>query len=782
MLGLVFLLVAAVLGAAVVRIATHGAASIVEEISAGTCVGWIIATMAAYAAARVAGELSRELMLCVTAALAVAVVAALIVARRVKTRARDLASPSSKPWPLAVLLIVLVPLFFVLFETRMLQQRADGLYSGGTSQYDMAFHIAISTSFLYGRNFPPTYPVLPPEPLLYPPLPDFLTAALVSGGLSFHAALVVTGVTLATVIAVIFYSLAARLIGSMQRRAAPHAAAAIATALFLLNGGYAFVSDTQLRWTNILVDGFLPQRTSLFGIPSALLVFGVFGIVWSRLEERRREAWSEWRLLAAAGLLTAALPLFHAHSYLALCLVSAFLFILQPRPIWVAFWVPAVLPAIGYLATAASHLNRGDNFRLQPGWLATGATSWPLALLENFGLPLLLLIPAWLSAPAGWRRFYLAFVALLGVALVLVFSPNDTDNLKLIVYWFAATSVLIGRWLANLAKRPTGFAVAAALMIASVSPAAVQIVREPTTQARMFTPAEQEVAEFVRHHTRPDALFLTAPTLHHAIVSLGGRATLRGPTSWLWSHGYNFRSREADVRRIYAGASDAAQLLDRYHVDHVYVGEAERQDLRANDEFFAARFPLLYDNAGIRIYDTRSDSRRAGGRDHQPPSPELSQQLRHDPAMWLLEFPRVSYFVYRLYLTTLGKPPRYGECLVDLETLGRGLYVGKPGWESRLQRNKRALVADWLTRHPGGKPVDDLLAAIDERELYRREYDRAYLLMHYFGYLRRNPDDPPDRSMAGFEFWLADLQRTRDYRAISRAFLESTEYKQRALE
>ena len=60
---------------------------------------------------------------------------------------------------------------------------------------------------------------------------------------------------------------------------------------------------------------------------------------------------------------------------------------------------------------------------------------------------------------------------------------------------------------------------------------------------------------------------------------------------------------------------------------------------------------------------------------------------------------------------------------------------------------------------------------------YARDYNAASLLCHYFGYLRRNPDDPPDRDLAGYNFWLRQLDRTKDYRGITRAFLEADEYK-----
>lgn len=53
----------------------------------------------------------------------------------------------------------------------------------------------------------------------------------------------------------------------------------------------------------------------------------------------------------------------------------------------------------------------------------------------------------------------------------------------------------------------------------------------------------------------------------------------------------------------------------------------------------------------------------------------------------------------------------------------------------------------------------------------------AYVLIHYFGYLHRNPDDAPDNNLAGYNFWLNELNHTGDYRSLSRVFIESGEYK-----
>jgi hypothetical protein len=54
--------------------------------------------------------------------------------------------------------------------------------------------------------------------------------------------------------------------------------------------------------------------------------------------------------------------------------------------------------------------------------------------------------------------------------------------------------------------------------------------------------------------------------------------------------------------------------------------------------------------------------------------------------------------------------------------------------------------------------------------------------MQYFGYLRRNANDPPDTNFDGFNFWLAKLnQFDGNYveAEMVKAFISSIEYRQR---
>ena len=66
---------------------------------------------------------------------------------------------------------------------------------------------------------------------------------------------------------------------------------------------------------------------------------------------------------------------------------------------------------------------------------------------------------------------------------------------------------------------------------------------------------------------------------------------------------------------------------------------------------------------------------------------------------------------------------------------------------------------------------------VDDPRFVEKEQYRSLLALHYFGYLRRNPDDPPDGDLRGFNFWLQDLERHHDVSRLSLAFKVTGEYR-----
>ena len=88
----------------------------------------------------------------------------------------------------------------------------------------------------------------------------------------------------------------------------------------------------------------------------------------------------------------------------------------------------------------------------------------------------------------------------------------------------------------------------------------------------------------------------------------------------------------------------------------------------------------------------------------------------------------------------------------------------------------------------GATPSDNIKRASVVRSvaenaiLQQREFNKAFVLMQYFGYLQRNPDDPPDTDISGYNFWLGKLnQFNGDFvnAEMVKAFISAGEYRQR---
>lgn len=847
MIGAILLLGAALLGIGIIRRLFALQLNSAEQALWGLVLGWSVTTAVAYCLARMTGSLSLASII----PLLLFVWVGAILCWLPTLRGNDPSGPLiwERPFtPLIVVLCLFAPLLVRLFATHMLQAGTDGgIYSGGESTYyDMAYHSALTTSFVYGANFPPVYPPFPPAPLLYPFLPDFLTALLIATGWDLHAALVWTAVPLSLALIGIFYFFAMRLVtmAGADHRLGEGRIAAIATLIFFLNGGLGFIYFVQdwresgsgfwhflsnlsvnythlpargLVWPNIIVDMLLPQRASLFGLSLGLIILSCFAIAWR--QEDDVDKWTGPKSLCVAGIVTGLLPFFHLHSYIAVGLISGVLFLLRPRRVWLLFWLPAVVIALPRFPEFFHDLAGIGFARFQPGWRGQDEPSWILFWLRNVGLPAILVLPAWATAARQIRRFYIAFVALLGLALLVVLSPNDYDNLKLMVYWYAATAVLIALWLYRLVRRSVVWVFSAVLLVASILSGALAIAAELRSSRLMFSPDEVAAATFVKAQTAPHSLFLTAPSLHQPVLSLAGRRVVRGPTAWLWSHGYPFAEREADVRTIYAGRDDAIELMRYYRVDYIYVGQHERDELKANRDFFDRAFPVAYRNAGITIYDGRK--LKEGDSPVSPvyPPREYASRLDRDPAQILVEFPLVAYEVYRLRKVAFGATPRYRDLLPDLRSVGHNLYPGRSGWQQTLENNERSFVQEIVEQSPfrerydkmtdkayiaalyanaGLQPSAEEAAALlnsltahqdtrvtilrrvaSDRRLFRRDYNAAYVLCHYFSYLKRDPDEAPDHDLTGFDFWRQQLDRNRDYRGLTRAFLEADEYLRR---
>jgi subtilisin family serine protease len=197
-----------------------------------------------------------------------------------------------------------------------------------------------------------------------------------------------------------------------------------------------------------------------------------------------------------------------------------------------------------------------------------------------------------------------------------------------------------------------------------------------------------------------------------------------------------------------------------------------------------------------------------------------------------IEFKETGYYVYRLNKISFstftggnnftGPNPRMEDFFVDQKKIGNGVIVGQPGWDQLLEQNKVVFAEEWVNRPrflseyqglSNDQFVDKLYATAQVSDPATRNamvtglnnftetratvvkkiaesnainnnqqgfINPAYVLMQYFGYLRRNPDDVPDGNLDGYTFWLTDLNNgTKNSFEMVDAFISSIEYRAR---
>jgi hypothetical protein len=198
---------------------------------------------------------------------------------------------------------------------------------------------------------------------------------------------------------------------------------------------------------------------------------------------------------------------------------------------------------------------------------------------------------------------------------------------------------------------------------------------------------------------------------------------------------------------------------------------------------------------------------------------EWETLVKEDPANLLGQFRSASQTIYRFYVVSYGQMPRYAEFLPDAERIGRGVVANSVDEQPKLEENLSQFAERWVERGKfealyksmtNERFVDELianarlalgpaeraafiekvknstltraqvlLAFVNNADFAERESKRSLVLLHYFGYLHRDPDDAPDGNLNGFNFWLKELEVSGDIGRLARGFMASGEYKDR---
>jgi hypothetical protein len=180
-----------------------------------------------------------------------------------------------------------------------------------------------------------------------------------------------------------------------------------------------------------------------------------------------------------------------------------------------------------------------------------------------------------------------------------------------------------------------------------------------------------------------------------------------------------------------------------------------------------------------------------------------------------IEFQQFGGVVDGLYRASYGRRPMYAEFGPDARSVARGVVVGQGDWLRQMAENKRAFVAEWVGRDAfraeydgmsNGQFVDALIAhtgvsfssgernalvsslgtgatradvlqqIVEDGRFVSAKRNEMFVMMEYFGYLRRDPDEN------GYRFWLNKLNEFNgnfEQAEMVKAFIVSGEYRSR---
>ena len=557
------------------------------------------------------------------------------------------------------MLIVVLPLTILsgyLQYTHNVRVMEDGSWWVGQSTYgDLAMHMSFVTS-LKNAAFPPDYALFPGMQLSYPFLMDSLSTTFYLFGWSVQAAMSVPGTMMMALCYMGVMCLAREMTAGKKTLI-------LAALLFFLNGGLGFIYDfdlaggteydgsltvwtriqhilngyymtptnqptpNNLRWSNVVADLMLPQRTLLGGW---CMVIPCFYLLWSAFSEKGTQS---LRPVILLGLWGGALPLIHTHSFVALALASLGMLVydmihssdrLQQLKWYVLYGGIACVLSVPQLfgftfnQVFQEDMANASNSFIQPwfNWVNSQDGSFAGMIdgygwfyVKNIGLPFIILVLALFEKNSKWRRIFAMALPIILAGECIRFQPNIYDNNKLLYLAWLLCCMIVADWcrqiwhkLKGLRARPVIAALAAVTFFLS---AGLTLWREAVSEYMAFSSQSVELGIYARDNTEEDATFLTGTHHLNPIASIAGRDIVCGPDLWLYYHGLNTTERKVDIANFYANPVDNQSVLEKYDVEYILVSSYERTDYHVDKAGLESIADVVFSNWEGTIYKVK---------------------------------------------------------------------------------------------------------------------------------------------------------------------------------
>lgn len=366
-----------------------------------------------------------------------------------------------------------------------------------------------------------------------------------------------------------------------------------------------------IRWMNFFLAEFIPQRAFLLGAPITIYVLTqLWHIYESGIEHITKKK------ALAISLITGVMPLIHFHSFFVLVFVLLYIFIystIKNRKLsldWVWLFLPAILTSFVLMYEVFGGMPRGS-IRFQIGSIGPAnifQLIWFWFL--NTGVMSLLIPFAFFKSSHKVRVFYYPFLTLFILSNLFVFQSDPWDNRKFLLYWYLLSAGLAGSFLVSLIQSGK-MVLAVVLLYFSIISGLVDCVNLLDTDKQKyqwFSKTDMEFSKSIRAMTDKNAIFLTAPTNTFVTITLG-RQIVMGWDHWLQNYGYATKPRRADIDAIYTDLDHSSELIKKYSIDYIVVGETERKMYTISTDATSQFKKILLKDDNTVVYDVRRKTR-----------------------------------------------------------------------------------------------------------------------------------------------------------------------------
>ncbi len=524
----------------------------------------------------------------------------------------------SSNWNLILFILFWTALLLPLFDSHMIKLTPAGDWqTGGNTYGDLALHISFISKFSEQNELSLQSPIFSAQQTTYPFMINFFAAMLVRAGASTRTALIATSFPFVIVFLVTTYAFLQSVTKSTRT-------GWIFSFLFLFNGGagiyylfsdwtksqdsnffvfltnlkynYSHLADYNIRWTNIIADYLLPQRTMVVGMS----IFSVIVFLYNQIHNKY-SIQARYLIAVIIGLT----PFFHIHTFLVLFLLS----------VWIDLWhiyfkkanwldcakaiLITILLALPQLYWQFAHTFNTSFSRFYIGWMRAENESLLTFWFKNLGLSSIL----WIIAPITlWRLKKTSFLKIISFPLLLIFiitnlfifQPHNFDNMKFMILSYFSICLLGSVTFFHISKKSIAYNILTVLTIFLISTTGIiSYYRETYTLYNISTASDIAIAEKIKESTDPHSILLTADN-HNHLIMIAGRSSVLIHPGWLWTHGIDYLETQKDVQSIFSEDFNAKELIKKHNIDYVLIGNNEKLKFRPNISYFDANFEKIY--------------------------------------------------------------------------------------------------------------------------------------------------------------------------------------------